>query len=185
MYLFSGYLYLFKLLSSPHYQGNGRYLRKVMAIFEPTIQNLIDPVDIMSLLVSEGVIDRGDKETILTTRDQHGRTAAAVVMLERVQCRLEPRQWYIKLLQTLVRTDNLHVVRILEPDFLDDPDNFTRKLLEGLFNPELCSCIYLRSIFANARRPNKWLNQLHASSVFYTKGFSFLLHLFCFRNTSP
>ena len=81
----------------------------------------------MSELRSKGILNAGDVEIIRKTYETKGDIYSTMILLERMQCRKSPEEWYYTFLDALMK-NNRHVVEQIEPDFLQNPSSFMPKL---------------------------------------------------------
>ncbi|XP_053407031.1 antiviral innate immune response receptor RIG-I-like isoform X2 [Mercenaria mercenaria] len=121
----SEYHYLKTLLESAGrpYESVER-AREIIRIFTPLLEKEINGKDIVSELYSKKVINQTDQELILATYQTKGDTYATIVLLERMQCRLAPDEWFYIFLNVLTEKGYKHVVEKIEPEFLQNPDQY-------------------------------------------------------------
>ncbi|XP_060584939.1 uncharacterized protein LOC132740902 [Ruditapes philippinarum] len=98
--------------------------RAIIRVFTPYLESTIYAMDIVDELFSRKVIKYTDSEFIRAKYQTMGNTYATIVLLERMQCRLDPGEWYYEFLDVLVHKNLKHVVEEIEPDFLQCPDQF-------------------------------------------------------------
>lgn len=128
--LFTDYPYLGQLLRKQCSNQHNTYCEKVVQIFAPEIQYQINICDIIPHLIEEGVINQRDAEIISSAKRCKGDTAAAIALLDCIQSRLSPEDWYCKFLEILMKTSHGHVVEMVEPDFFKNPHSFTVKITQ-------------------------------------------------------
>ncbi|XP_052775039.1 uncharacterized protein LOC128213414 isoform X2 [Mya arenaria] len=126
----AGYPFLASFLKSDSDNSlkTSTYLRNLIQIFSSRVQNQLDVNHVLSDLVAESVISQTDNEKIKSVLDLRGNTAAAMELLDRIHKRLEPCSWYSTFLQILVRRGHAHIVKIIEPDYLENQTNFREEL---------------------------------------------------------
>ncbi len=107
----------------------------MIQLFAPDLEKYIIPQEILSELFSQNIINSADKENIIARERTHGTTAAAVVLLDRVQCRMDPKVWYPAFLRILMEKGYGKLVNDVDPDFADCPGKcqFPEAAEEGMF----------------------------------------------------
>ena len=101
----SEYPYLARLLQTED-RAEFNTCSKLMELFGPELEQRINPAELMAALRAKDVISAHDQEVILAKQANEGAIAAAMTLLERIQTRLEPSEWYIRFLQ--VKTNTAH-----------------------------------------------------------------------------
>lgn len=110
--------------------------KKIIQIFAPYLEQTLDCDDIITQLVADGVLEDLDTEIIATTQQNKGKTYAVIVLLDRMQHRVSPGKWYYHFLNVLVTKGHEHIVKMIEPDFLDNPSAFIPQL--GTYQTPFC-----------------------------------------------
>ncbi|XP_053407029.1 uncharacterized protein LOC123546057 [Mercenaria mercenaria] len=147
------YPYLKELFLCSDSEANNHlaeHAKKVFRLFTPSLEKSIIPCELIPELHAREVINREDRDLIIATERNRGTTAAAVVLLERIQCRLSPVEWYREFLSALMKTGNEHLVQYMEPDFVADP---------SAFGP-------LQSTISEGKHLNKTINIIRSKDVF-------------------
>ncbi|XP_060571676.1 uncharacterized protein LOC132729852 isoform X2 [Ruditapes philippinarum] len=98
--------------------------RAIIRVFISYLEKTIDAMDIVAELFSRKVINDTDVELIRAQYQNKGNTYATIVLLDRMQCRLAPGEWYYQFLDVLVQKNLKHIVKEIEPDFLQSPERF-------------------------------------------------------------
>lgn len=122
----SGLVYVKSLLLAEYQCENEERERgrKMIMFFSSSLEKNIDPIDILSTLIANEVITEHDSEEIRNLCLNRSRVYAAMCLLDRIQCRLRPGEWYYHFLCALRDNDYEHEVKMLEPDFLEDPSKY-------------------------------------------------------------
>ncbi|XP_053407040.1 antiviral innate immune response receptor RIG-I-like isoform X2 [Mercenaria mercenaria] len=121
----SDYLHLKSLLeSTDRPRSSDTREKEIIRVFIPFLEKTVTANEIVTDLYSRKVINEVDDELIRATYQNKGDTYATIVLLERMQCRLAPDEWFYEFLSVLVQRGFKHVVKELEPDFLDCPERF-------------------------------------------------------------
>jgi hypothetical protein len=137
-FAFTEYPYLKELLS---YQNrydafSSSRAQKILCLFTPYLEQMIHAHQFVSELRSRGVINAADKELILKTYDTKGDIYSTMILLDRMQCRKSPQDWYYEFLDLLMKKKFEHIVKEMEPDFIDNPSAFMPK--QGSNNNSYC-----------------------------------------------
>ncbi|XP_060584942.1 antiviral innate immune response receptor RIG-I-like isoform X2 [Ruditapes philippinarum] len=98
--------------------------RAIIRVFISYLEKTIDAMDIVAELFSRKVINDTDVDFIRAQYQNKGNTYATIVLLDRMQCRLAPDEWYYQFLDVLVQKNLKHIVKEIEPDFLQNPKQF-------------------------------------------------------------
>ncbi|XP_045162911.2 uncharacterized protein LOC123527491 [Mercenaria mercenaria] len=114
----SDYPHLADLLSRPRTSKLQCRERDLLRLFHSTLGEQLDPVDLITHLEKDNAINHRDKEEILSTVQQSGKTAASLVLIDCLQCRLAPTQWFRAFLNALVACDREDIVQTIHPDYL-------------------------------------------------------------------
>ncbi|XP_060594632.1 interferon-induced helicase C domain-containing protein 1-like, partial [Ruditapes philippinarum] len=127
------YPYLKELLS---YQNrydafSSSRAQKILCLFTPYLEQMIHAHEFVSELKSRGVINAADEELILKTFETKGDIYSTMVLLDRMQCRKSPQDWYYEFLDLLMMKKCEHIVKEMEPDFIENPSSFMPKLDRG------------------------------------------------------
>lgn len=85
-------------------------------MFYSTLGEQLEPVDLITHLEKDNAINHRDKEEILRTLQQSGKTAASLVLIECLQCRLAPTQWFKAFLNALRACGRNDIVSLVFPD---------------------------------------------------------------------
>ncbi|XP_052772293.1 antiviral innate immune response receptor RIG-I-like isoform X2 [Mya arenaria] len=105
--------------------------RKLIRLFGPELEKTINPIDIISSLVSKKAITEVDRDEVLNLCHTKSRLYGIMCLLRRMQSQLRPREWYYEFLRALRDNDYTSECELLEPDFLECPH---------MFDPENVSC---------------------------------------------
>jgi hypothetical protein len=98
--------------------------KAIIRVFISYLEKNIDAMDIVAELFSRKVINDTDAELIRAQYHNKGNTYATIVLLDRMQCRLAPGEWFYQFLDVLVQKNLKHIVKEIEPDFLQYPERF-------------------------------------------------------------
>ncbi|KAL4220903.1 ATP-dependent RNA helicase ddx58 [Mactra antiquata] len=110
------YPYVAELLKRPRINHYLQMERNVLNVFAPTIGQQLDPVSLMPYLEVEGVINKHDKKEILSAYNKAGTMSASFVLLECMQCRKAPSEWYKVFLKSLIKCDQSELAEIIDPE---------------------------------------------------------------------
>ena len=126
----SEYPYLKNLLSSQqcYDEFSTSRAQKIITLFAPYLENTICAKEFLSELRSKGILNAGDVEIIRKTYETKGDIYSTMILLERMQCRKSPEEWYYAFLDALMKNNYRHVVEQIEPDFLQNPSAYIPKL---------------------------------------------------------
>ncbi|XP_052772305.1 antiviral innate immune response receptor RIG-I-like isoform X2 [Mya arenaria] len=105
--------------------------RKLIRLFGPELEKTINPIDIISSLVSKKAITEVNRDEVLNLCQSKSRLYGIMCLLRRMQSQLRPREWYYAFLCALRDNDYTSECELLEPDFLECPH---------MFDPEKNSC---------------------------------------------
>ncbi|XP_060578734.1 uncharacterized protein LOC132735758 isoform X2 [Ruditapes philippinarum] len=113
----SDYPHLAELLSKPRTNKCQSKEKAVLRLFQPVLGEQLEPIDLISHLEKDNAINHRDKEEVLKTLHQSGKTAASLVLIDCVQCRLAPAQWYSAFLKALHACNRDDLVEIIDPEY--------------------------------------------------------------------
>ncbi|XP_060558732.1 uncharacterized protein LOC132719015, partial [Ruditapes philippinarum] len=124
------YPYLKELLSyQKRYDAfSSSRAQKILCLFTPYLEQMIRAQEFVSELKTRGVINAADEEIILKTYETKGDIYSTMLLLDRMQCRKSPNDWYYEFLDLLMKKKCKHIVKEMEPDFIDNPSAFMPKL---------------------------------------------------------
>ncbi|WAR20832.1 DDX58-like protein [Mya arenaria] len=110
--------------------------RKLIRLFGPELEKTINPIDIISSLVSKKAITELDRDEVLNLCQSKSRLYGIMCLLRRMQSQIRPREWYYAFLCALRDNDYTSECELLEPDFLEcphmfDPENICGTLTDG------------------------------------------------------
>ncbi|XP_052772701.1 antiviral innate immune response receptor RIG-I-like [Mya arenaria] len=111
--------------------------RKLIRLFGPELEKTINPIDIISSLVSKKAITELDRDEVLNLCQSKSRLYGIMCLLRRMQSQIRPREWYYAFLCALRDNDYTSECELLEPDFLEcphmfDPENICGTLTDGV-----------------------------------------------------
>ncbi|WAR20809.1 DDX58-like protein [Mya arenaria] len=111
--------------------------RKLIRLFGPELEKTINPIDIISSLVSKKAITEVDRDEVLNLCHTKSRLYGIMCLLRRMQSQLRPREWYYEFLRALRDNDYTSECELLEPDFLEcphmfDPENVCETPTDGV-----------------------------------------------------
>ncbi|WAR20830.1 DDX58-like protein [Mya arenaria] len=98
--------------------------RKLIRLFGPELEKTINPIDIISSLVSKKAITEVNRDEVLNLCQSKSRLYGIMCLLRRMQSQLRPREWYYAFLCALRDNDYTSECELLEPDFLECPHMF-------------------------------------------------------------
>lgn len=115
------YPYLAKLLDMKE-SPRPEYLhpKRTMELFSPYLQEQLNPLDLVPPLFVAKVINLIDKDEVMMAYNRLGATAASMCLLDLIQRRLDPDQWYTQFLKILCDTGRHDLAKLLEPEFSPD-----------------------------------------------------------------
>lgn len=113
--LFIEYQYVADILSKPCDRSATNPERALLKLFLPTVGQQLNPEDLIPYLLQDGAIDHYDQEEILSTLRYSGRIAASLTLLDRMQRRLSPKNWFRSFSNALVACDRHDLVDIIDP----------------------------------------------------------------------
>ncbi|WAR21339.1 hypothetical protein MAR_015313 [Mya arenaria] len=106
--------------------------RKLIRLFGPELEKNINPIEILSTLVSKRAITEGDRDEVLNLCHTKNRLHGMMCLLHKMQSKLRPKEWYYAFLCALRDNDYQSECDRLEPDFLTHPNVFDPKYLSFL-----------------------------------------------------
>ena len=143
--------YLAKLL-----QGQERirperlHSKRILEIFSPYLEQQLNPMDLVPPLYVYRVISYEDKVDITAVYDKIGASAASIYLLDLIQRRLHPDDWYKQFLKILYDVGRSDIATLLEPDFTPDTDlkypqlQYSEHTDTSDFDPTMEDCIATR-----------------------------------------
>lgn len=124
-----------ELLTRPRSYQTLQTEKCLLNLFTPTLGAQLEPILLLPYLSTEGAINQRDKQEIENAYQRSGAMAASSALLDCMQCRLPPREWYKAFLQSLVKCDRLDLVENIDPNFAKilNIDSSTLELSFGFF----------------------------------------------------
>ncbi|XP_060558733.1 uncharacterized protein LOC132719016 [Ruditapes philippinarum] len=124
------YPYLKQLLLSPtaYDQFSSTHAQRNICLFSSRLVNSISAVELLPEFIKRGVLNHIDSEVTIRTDRTKGNTYAAMILLDKMQCRKSPQEWYYEFLDLLMEMNFQHILNELEPDFIENPSAFMPNL---------------------------------------------------------
>jgi hypothetical protein len=118
MCFYIDYSYIAGILTRTSDRGTHYRERNLIKLFTPTLQNQLEPGELISHLLADNIINEKDKDEILLKYRCSGSIAASIALLDCMQCRLSPDEWYSGFLSALLNCGRNDLVNMVDPDFL-------------------------------------------------------------------
>ncbi|XP_060603010.1 uncharacterized protein LOC132756054 isoform X2 [Ruditapes philippinarum] len=137
----SDYSYIAGILTRTSDRGTHYRERNLIKLFTPTLQHQLEPGELISHLLADNIINEKDKDEILLKYRCSGSIAASIALLDCMQCRLSPDEWYSGFLNALLNCGRNDLVNMVDPDFLHKSE-YRGEILDEV---NLCEPISMQS----------------------------------------